>query len=258
MPSVRIGRSARSASRRKASRSPAVRYLRIPSAVCSCMPVCGAGEGALARLFRASSGAWSERVWAVLQPGRAGLPRLHPPLFHRAPSAGLAPSSGAVLVAAAALGPENVRKSVDRGTRIGVRVEPAAAFGADAAPLPDQEGATEQVGPNLHPIIAPFVQGRADPHERGRLREQRQLDRCRPGRGGFATSGHKVTGSVSRAADLVPRKAPAGVALAVFCYSIDYNVSDVDHDRQEMMSAASKMIEIQAWFNPDRRYPRAI
>jgi hypothetical protein len=38
-----------SASRRKASRSPAVRYLRIPSAVCSCMPACGAGEGAPAR-----------------------------------------------------------------------------------------------------------------------------------------------------------------------------------------------------------------
>jgi hypothetical protein len=51
MQSVHTGRSARSASRRKASRSPAVRYLRIPPAVCSCMPVCGAGVGALMRPF---------------------------------------------------------------------------------------------------------------------------------------------------------------------------------------------------------------
>ncbi len=32
---------------RKASRSPAVRYFRAPSAVCSPMPICGAGEGDL-------------------------------------------------------------------------------------------------------------------------------------------------------------------------------------------------------------------
>src|SRR4051812_67425 len=45
MQSVRTARSARSASRRNASRSPAVRYLRSPSAVCRPMPVCR-GPGA--------------------------------------------------------------------------------------------------------------------------------------------------------------------------------------------------------------------
>ena len=40
---------------------------------------------------------------------------------------------------------------------IGVRVEPAAAFGADAAPLADQQRAAEQVGPDLHPVVAPLV-----------------------------------------------------------------------------------------------------
>jgi hypothetical protein len=38
------------------------------------------------------------------------------------------------------------------------------------------------------------MQRRADPHERGRLREQRQLDRM----GGFAASGHIVVRSVTQ------------------------------------------------------------
>src|SRR4051795_11020221 len=46
MYKVRTARSARSASRRKASLSPAVRYFRSPSAVCSPMPACR-GAGAL-------------------------------------------------------------------------------------------------------------------------------------------------------------------------------------------------------------------
>ena len=49
MQSVRTWRSACSAARRKASRSPVVRYLRAPSSVCSAMPVGGRGAG-LARL----------------------------------------------------------------------------------------------------------------------------------------------------------------------------------------------------------------
>jgi hypothetical protein len=34
------------------------------------------------------------------------------------------------------------------------------ALGADAAPLADQQGATEQVGPYLHPVVTPFVGNR--------------------------------------------------------------------------------------------------
>jgi hypothetical protein len=77
-----------------------------------------------------------------------------------------------------------------------MRVEPTASLGADAAPLADQERAAEQIGrsclkvpsgaagwnsqrrADLHPVAAPFVQGWADPHERGGLCEQWQLDRC--------------------------------------------------------------------------------
>jgi hypothetical protein len=50
-------------------------------------------------------------------------------------------------------------------------VEPAVAFGADAAPLTDQQRAAEQVGPDLHAVVAPFVQRRADTHQGGGLRE---------------------------------------------------------------------------------------
>jgi hypothetical protein len=39
-------------SRSKASRSPAVRYLRVPPAVCSCMPIYGAGERAESKLLK--------------------------------------------------------------------------------------------------------------------------------------------------------------------------------------------------------------
>ena len=55
MQSVRTWRSACSAARRKASRSPVVRYLRAPSSVCSAMPVCGRGAG-VARLVGLRTG----------------------------------------------------------------------------------------------------------------------------------------------------------------------------------------------------------
>ena len=49
MHRVRTGRSACSAARRKRSRSPANEIFGMPSTVCSCMPVCGPGEGSLPR-----------------------------------------------------------------------------------------------------------------------------------------------------------------------------------------------------------------
>ena len=62
-----------------------------------------------------------------------------------------------------------------------MRIQPSAAFGADAAPLAEQQGAAEQVGPDLHAVEAPFVALGADAAQRGGLGEQRQLDRRRAG-----------------------------------------------------------------------------
>jgi hypothetical protein len=87
------------------------------------------------------------------------------------------------------LGPEDLAEGVDRRTGIGMWIEPARAFGADAAPLADQEGAAEQIGPDLHPVVAPFVQRRADADERGRFGKQRQLGRRRPDGGRHGAGG---------------------------------------------------------------------
>ena len=56
-------------------------------------------------------------------------------------------------------------------------IEAAPTFGSDAAPLAQQQGAPEQIGPDLHPVEAPFVALRPDADQRGGFREQRQLDR---------------------------------------------------------------------------------
>jgi hypothetical protein len=127
-----------------------------PSAVCSCMPVCGAGEGP--RCGASGCRPWKrgELAWSAFQLGCVSPRRPCPHLFWRVPAAGWASSHGTVLVAAAALGAENVGQGIDRRTWIGVRVEPAASFGADAASLADQERAAEQVGPDLHPVVAPL------------------------------------------------------------------------------------------------------
>jgi hypothetical protein len=95
--------------------------------------------------------------------------------------------------AAAALGPQQGGQRVDRGAEIGMWIEPAMACGADAAPLADQEGAAEQIGPDFHPGIAPFVQRRADADERGRFGKQHQLGRRRPGGGRQGGRNHDTT-----------------------------------------------------------------
>jgi hypothetical protein len=64
----------------------------------------------------------------------------------------------AVLVASAALGAEDAGQGVGGGAWIGMRIEAAMAFGADAAPLPHEQSAAEEVGPDLHAVIAPLVQ----------------------------------------------------------------------------------------------------
>src|SRR5262249_9720804 len=138
----RTWRSACSAARRKASRSPVVRYLRAPSSVCSAMPVCGREAGVTRLVERA--------IW----------------------------SCAALLVAAAALSPCKAGERIDGGTRVGMRIQPAAAFGADAAPLTKQQSAAEQIGSDLHAVEAPLVALGTNADQRGSFREQRQLDRC--------------------------------------------------------------------------------
>ena len=59
----------------------------------------------------------------------------------------------------------------------GMGIEAATAFGADAAPLPDEERAAEQVGPDLHPIEAELVALGLDADQRRGVREERELDR---------------------------------------------------------------------------------
>src|SRR4051794_17182006 len=82
-------------------------------------------------------------------------------LLRAGPSPGLACgrqlwSCGAVPIAALAFPLDQAGEGVEGGTRIGMRIEPAAAFGTDATPLADQQGAAEQVGPDLHAIEALF------------------------------------------------------------------------------------------------------
>ena len=100
--------------------------------------------------------------------------------------AALAVSFRPVLIPATALDPQQGGERIDCGARIGMRVEPASSLGADAAPLPHQQGAAEQIGPNRHAIVPPLVQLRPDAHKRGGFREQRLLNRRRRGRAGEA------------------------------------------------------------------------
>lgn len=75
-------------------------------------------------------------------------------------------------------------------------IETAAAFGADAAPLAQQQGMAEQVGPDFETVDAPFVPLGPDADQYGRLGEQRELDGSRGA--DFAAFGRLHTGSVSR------------------------------------------------------------
>jgi len=58
-------------------------------------------------------------------------------------------------------------------------VEPDAALGADASPMAGEQRATEQVGPNGEPVVAPLVAFRADARERCSFGEQGKLKRFR-------------------------------------------------------------------------------
>jgi hypothetical protein len=166
MQRVRTWRSACSAARRKASRSPVVRYLRAPW-LCAAPCRLAASSAALHVPLASGEAAWS-----------------------RAP----------VLIAAPALPPGEAGECVEGSPRICVWIEAAAPFSANAAPLAEQQGASEQIGPNLHAVEAPFVALRPDADQRSGFREQRQLDRQGARSSAFLTLGHEITGTVSQTA----------------------------------------------------------
>ena len=56
-----------------------------------------------------------------------------------------------------------------------MRVEALLPGCADPAPVPHEEGAAEQVGPDLGVIVAVLILLRPHAHQRGRVREERQL-----------------------------------------------------------------------------------
>ncbi len=79
-------------------------------------------------------------------------------------------------------------------------IAPAVAFGANPAPLPDQQRPAEQIRLDLHAVEAPVVALRPDARQARRLGAQRELGWHRLGRAGFASFGHHVAGSVSGSA----------------------------------------------------------
>ena len=91
----------------------------------------------------------------------------------------------------------SLRQRIDGRPRIGMRIKPAAAFGADAAPLTGEKGAAEQVGPDFETEEAPFVALGPDADQAGGFRKERQLYRDGPGRCCLAAFGHDVAESVS-------------------------------------------------------------
>ncbi len=71
-------------------------------------------------------------------------------------------SRRAVLIAATAFCPGELGEGVQRRAGIRVGIEAAAARAADAAPVAQQEGAAEQVGPDLEAVEALGIEaGRA-------------------------------------------------------------------------------------------------
>jgi len=103
-----------------------------------------------------------------------------------------------------------------------MRIQPSPAFGADAAPLAEQQGAAEQVGLDLHPVEPPLVALGADADQRGGFREKRQLNRDGRRESGFRAFGHDVTANVSQIGGVRQRKLPAASVLSVRLLHYDH------------------------------------
>ncbi len=75
----------------------------------------------------------------------------------------------------------------------------SSAWWADAPPAAGEQGAAEQVGPDLDAVEPRLAARRPQAHRRGRLREQRQLDRWRPLPADGSAFGHRFGATVSKA-----------------------------------------------------------
>jgi hypothetical protein len=107
-------------------------------------------------------------------------------------------SYGPIHVTALSFGAEQRHQRIDRRAWIAMRIEPPPSCGADPAPLPDEHGAAEQVGPDLHAIVAPLILLGFDPNEGGCIRDERQLHGFeRRGQSLFWSFGHGFGRSVS-------------------------------------------------------------
>jgi hypothetical protein len=76
---------------------------------------------------------------------------------------------------------------------VGMGIEAAATLGTDASPLAQQQGVAEQVGSDLHAVVAELVALGANSNERGSFRKERQLDGV-----GRSRSGLRRLGMTSR------------------------------------------------------------
>ena len=88
----------------------------------------------------------------------------------------------AVLVAAATLGTNEPSKGINGGADIWVRIEPDATWGADASPVPCQQRAAEQVGPDGEAVEAPLVALGTDASQRRGVLERAGVESGRPSR----------------------------------------------------------------------------
>lgn len=86
------------------------------------------------------------------------------------------------LTAATTFRAKEAGEGVQGGAGIRVGIKMVITFGADAAPLAQQEGLAEQVGPDLHAVVASGVPLRIDTAqaatfwEKGQLKRRRILD----------------------------------------------------------------------------------
>ena len=107
-------------------------------------------------------------------------------------------SKHAIAIAAAAFGAGASGQRVDSGARVGMVIETVAAACAATTPTADQQGAAEQVGPDLEAVVAVLVALGQGADKSCGFREEWELDRSGPSKGRFATFGHRVGENVTR------------------------------------------------------------
>ena len=78
---------------------------------------------------------------------------------------------------------------IDGGARAGMGVETVTTARAATAPTANEQGAAEEVRPDLEAVVAVLVALGQDTDESCSFHKEWKLDRSGPGEGGFATFG---------------------------------------------------------------------